>query len=995
MDYNHQFIEEYVAQKWAKQDVYKVENDYSKPKFYVLDMFPYPSGAGLHVGHPLGYIASDIYARYKRLKGFNVLHPMGYDAFGLPAEQYAIQTGQHPAITTEKNIKTFKRQLDKIGFSFDWSRVVSTCEPEYYKWTQWIFLKLFDSWFNQKTQKAEHIDKLIAHFEQKGNTDIQAACSDKTPVFSAQDWAGFSTIEKQETLMNYRLAYRSFAYVNWCPALGTVLANDEVKDGFSERGEHPVEKKKMAQWFLRITAYAERLLQGLDNLDWSDSMKEMQRNWIGKSKGASVRFQVKDSDQFIEVFTTRVDTIFGVTFLVLAPEHELVQSLTTDEYKQEIEQYIKDAGSRSEIERQADVRESSGQFTGGYVLHPFTGKQIPVYIADYVLAGYGTGAVMAVPSGDQRDYLFANKYELPIIPILSGQKNIKTEADPTKEGEYINSDFINGLTYEAATDALIKRLEEMQMGKGKIQFKMRDAGYSRQRYWGEPFPIYYKGEEMHAVRDLPVTLPEVTSYKPSGTGESPLANAPEWVKQFGEDTRMETDTMPGYAGSSWYFLRYMDAQNNEAFCGKEASSYWKNVDLYVGGSEHAVGHLLYSRFWHKFLKDNDLVATEEPFQKLVNQGMILGVSAYIIVGVVNRYKNEKSSDNKYLIDSKKTPLLLIDFNSYKIMNQEVSSLDYETIEKIQSINFKISKELEKYTNRVKEPFETGEFVFNNIFSIKPIPIGCLNSDGSLNIEKLKNDELWKNEIKDAEFLYIGEKYFPHREVEKMSKSKYNVVNPDDVIAQFGADCFRMFEMFLGPIDQAKPWDMQSIGGIARFLGKFWRLFNMDVNGNPQLIKEGDISKDDLKILHKTIKKVTEDIEKLSYNTAVSTFMICVNELGKSKVQHYKVLKDLVILMAPFAPFTSEFLWEKIGESGSVVKDASFPIWDDKYLIEDVKTYPISINGKVRVTMDFPADATPAHVEETALNDERVQKYLEGKTPKKVIVVPGRIVNIVM
>lgn len=926
MEYNHQFIEEYVAQKWAKQDVYKVENDYNKPKYYVLDMFPYPSGAGLHVGHPLGYIASDIYARYKRLKGFNVLHPMGYDAFGLPAEQYAIQTGQHPAITTEKNIKTFKRQLDKIGFSFDWSRVVSTCEPEYYKWTQWIFLKLFDSWFNQKTQKAEHIDTLIAQFEQKGNVDIQAACSDKTPIFSAQEWMNFSTIEKQEALMNYRLAYRSFAFVNWCPALGTVLANDEVKDGFSERGGHPVEKKKMAQWFLRITAYAERLLQGLDNLDWSDSMKEMQRNWIGKSKGASVRFQVKDSDQFIEVFTTRVDTIFGVTFLVLAPEHELVQSLTTNEYKQEIEQYIKDAGSRSEIERQADVRESSGQFTGGHVLHPFTGQPIPVYIADYVLAGYGTGAVMAVPSGDQRDYLFAKKYELPIIPILSGQKNIETEADPTKEGIYINSDFINGLTYEAATDALIKRLEEIQMGKGKIQFKMRDAGYSRQRYWGEPFPIYYKGEEMHAIRELPVTLPEVTSYKPAGTGESPLANAPDWVKQFGEDTRMETDTMPGYAGSSWYFLRYMDAQNNEAFCGKEASSYWKNVDLYVGGSEHAVGHLLYSRFWHKFLKDNDLVTTEEPFHKLVNQGMIQGRS---LLTKPNQIKNIPSG-------------------------------------------LHIPIELAPHDRLYKEQFTE-----------------LKNQDNRFEKVDLEKDVTWETD-KDGRLFIALEPL-----VEKMSKSKYNVVNPDDVIAQFGADCFRMFEMFLGPIEQAKPWDMQSIGGIARFLGKFWRLFNMDANGNPQLIKEGDISKDDLKILHKTIKKVTEDIEKLSYNTAVSTFMICVNELGKNKVQHYNVLKDLVILMAPFAPFTSEFLWEKIGESGSVVKDASFPIWEDKYLIEDVKTYPISINGKVRVTMDFPADATPAHVEETALNDERVQKYLEGKSPKKVIVVPGRIVNIVM
>lgn len=926
MDYNHKLIEEHVSKKWAEQDVYRVENDFSKPKYYVLDMFPYPSGAGLHVGHPLGYIASDIYARYKRLKGFNVLHPMGYDAFGLPAEQYAIQTGQHPAVTTEKNIKTFKSQLDKIGFSFDWSRQVSTCDPAYYKWTQWIFLKLFDSWFNLETQKAEAIDSLVDRLEKSGNAGLNAACSDKTPVVFAEEWKALSTVEKQEMLMNYRLAYRSYAFVNWCPALGTVLANDEVKDGFSERGGHPVEKKKMAQWFLRITAYAERLLNGLDSLDWSDSMKEMQRNWIGKSKGASVKFPVKDSENMIEVFTTRVDTIFGVTFLVLAPEHELVSSLTTSEYSEAVSQYIKEAGSRSEIERQADVRESSGQFTGGYVLHPFTGEEVPVFIADYVLAGYGTGAVMAVPSGDQRDYLFAKKYNLPIVPVLSAQKNIETEADPTKEGTYINSGFINGMTYDEATDTLIRKLEEMKMGKGKIQFKMRDAGYSRQRYWGEPFPIYYKGEEMHTIRELPVTLPNVTSYKPSGTGESPLANAPEWVKQFGEDTHMETDTMPGYAGSSWYFLRYMDAQNDEAFCGKEAVDYWKNVDLYVGGSEHAVGHLLYARFWHKFLRDYNLVATEEPFQKLVNQGMIQGRSLLTKPGQING-----------LPSGLHIPIELAPMDKlYKEQFVELKSKD----------------------NR-----------FENV--------------------NLERDVNWETD-KDGKLFIALEPL-----VEKMSKSKYNVVNPDDVIEQYGADCFRMFEMFLGPIEQAKPWDMQSIGGIARFLGKFWRLFNFDSNGNPQYNTSGDVSKDDLKILHKTIKKVTEDIEKLSYNTAVSTFMICVNELGRNKVQHISVLKDLIVLLAPFAPFTSEYLWEKIREKGSVVKDAAFPVWNDQYLVEETKTYPISINGKVRVTIDFPADADAKVVESTALADERVQKYLEGKTPKKVIVVPGKIVNIVL
>lgn len=926
MDYSHKIIEKHVAQKWADNNVYKVDNDSNKPKYYVLDMFPYPSGAGLHVGHPLGYIASDIYARYKRLKGFNVLHPMGYDAFGLPAEQYAIQTGQHPAITTEKNIKTFKNQLDKIGFSFDWSRVVSTADPSYYKWTQWIFLKLYNSWFNKETQKAESIESLISLFDKQGNKGIKAACGDKTNFFEASEWVAFSDIEKQEILMNYRLAYRSFAFVNWCPALGTVLANDEVKDGFSERGGHPVEKKKMAQWFLRITAYAERLLDGLVDLDWSDSMKEMQRNWIGKSKGASVKFPMKESSQFIEVFTTRVDTVFGVSFLVLAPEHELVAQLTTPEYKESVTNYIKEAGSRTEVERQADAKETSGQFTGGYVLHPFTQEEIPVFIADYVLAGYGTGAVMAVASGDQRDYLFAKKYNLPIIPILSGQKNLEVEADSTKEGVYINSSFINGLTYEAATDLLTPKLEEKELGFGKIQFRMRDAGYSRQRYWGEPFPLYYKGEEIHAIHELPVALPEVDSYKPSGTGESPLANAKDWVKQYGEDTRMETDTMPGYAGSSWYFLRYMDAQNSEAFCGKDAGTYWKNVDLYIGGSEHAVGHLLYSRFWHKFLYDYNLVFAEEPFQKMVNQGMIQGRSLLT-----------KSEQIKGVPTGLHIPIELAPLDKlYKPQFLQLKNQDnrFENVDAETDINWEIDK-------------DGKEFI-----ALEPL-------------------------------------------VEKMSKSKYNVVNPDDVIAQYGADCFRMFEMFLGPIDQAKPWDMQSIGGIARFLGKFWRLFNFNTDENPEFVRDVEVNKEDLKILHKTIKKVSEDIEKLSYNTAVSSFMICVNELSKNKIQHHQVLKNLVVLIAPFAPFTAEYLWEKIGENGFVVKDASFPLWDEKLLVEETKTYPISINGKVRVTMDFSVDTDIKEVEKMVLSDERVLKYLEGKTPKKVIVVPGRIVNIVL
>lgn len=927
MIYNFIEIEEQARQKWQydnkEKSVYKVENDISKPKYYVLDMFPYPSGAGLHVGHPLGYIFSDIIARYKRMQGFNVLHPMGFDAFGLPAEQYAIQTGQHPAITTDKNIETYRMQLRKIGFCYDWSREVITCEPSYYKWTQWIFLQLFNSIYCYENQQAYDIAVLIKHFEEQGNFNNTAYTNAEVPKFTAEEWKNYSDVEKQTILMDYRLAYQKDSWVNWCSALGTVLANDEIVNGVSERGGHPVEKKKMSQWFLRITAYAERLLAGLDTLDWTDAMKEMQRNWIGKSKGAMVSFRLENQDAEIEVFTTRVDTIFGVTFLVIAPEHELVKKITTPEYADAVNSYIKQAGAKSEIERQAEVKETSGQFTGAYVIHPFTKVEIPVYIADYVLAGYGTGAVMAVPSGDQRDWLFAEKYELPIIPILDAQVNIHIEADPTKEGVYINSGFINGMNYTEATDALIKRMEKEGIGYGKIQYKMRDAGYSRQRYWGEPFPIYYdKNGIIHTVDSLPVTLPEVESYKPTGTGESPLATAEAWVQQNGTDSKMETDTMPGYAGSSWYFLRYMDPHNDQELVDFNIQDYWKDVDLYVGGSEHAVGHLLYSRFWHKFLKDIGKVSTEEPFKKMVNQGMIQGRS---LLTKENQIKNMPAKLH--------IPVMLA------------------PNDKITKANF---AELIKADNR----FE------------------------AIDIE---NDINW--EEKDGQYIISLDV-----QVEKMSKRYLNVVNPDDMVLEYGADVFRMYEMFLGPIDTAKPWDTNGISGVANFLRKFWRLFFDDM-GNKKYA-DTDASADELKILHKCIKKINTDIENLSLNTCISTFMIAVNDLGKLKAVSVSVLTELNKLIAPFAPHTAEVLWTNLGMEGFVINQP-FPKHDEKYLIESTFTYPVQINGKHRANIEISLDADENEVKEIMLADEQVLKYMEGKPLKKMILVKGRIINIVV
>lgn len=998
MEYNFSEIEKQARSKWnyddAEKSVYKVDNNNNKPKYYVLDMFPYPSGAGLHVGHPLGYIFSDIYARYKRMKGFNVLHPMGFDAFGLPAEQYAIQTGQHPEITTKKNIETYIEQLQKIGFSYDWSRQVTTCEPEYYKHTQWIFLKLYNSIYCYKNQCAYNVSVLIKHFEEHGNHNNTAYTNEEVPAFSAEEWKAFSPKQQQDILMEYRLAYQKESFVNWCPALGTVLANDEIVNGVSERGGHPVEKKKMSQWFLRITAYAERLLQGLETLDWSESMKDMQRNWIGKSTGAMVSFPLKDYRERIDVFTTRVDTIFGVSFLVIAPEHDLVNQITTPEYKEAVDAYVKVCASKSDIERQAE-KQVSGQFTGAYVLHPFTQTEVPVFIADYVLAGYGTGAVMAVPSGDQRDYLFAKKFDLPIIPILDAQQNIANEADATKEGKYINSDFINGLNYKEATALLIQKLEEQKMGYGKVNFRMRDAGYSRQRYWGEPFPVYYdKDGIIHTVAEdkLPVTLPKVESYKPTGTGESPLATAIEWVTQNGEGTRMETDTMPGYAGSSWYFLRYMDPNNESELVIKEAQEYWQNVDFYVGGSEHAVGHLLYSRFWHKFLKDIGKVSTEEPFQKMVNQGMIQGVSKFVYrIRIASQ-----SSENEELPEVTSEKIVdLVDLNflpEIYISGNLIETIDdFNTIKGQELKNILSKYELEQKKNN---PNIFGEyFIIKELGNVSKLHVDIKYVDSitdTLDFNKLKDEDI---NYKDAIFITEEDgNYYCGREVEKMSKSKFNVVNPDQIIEQYGADTFRMYEMFLGPIDTAKPWDTNGISGVSNFIRKFWRLFYDDFGKAKNI--EVEETQDELKILHKAIKKINEDIERLAFNTCVSTFMIAVNDLSKLKTVSKSTLADLVKLISPFAPHTAEVLWSNLGNKTSVV-EADFPVHDEQYLVESAFNYPIQINGKHRANIEIPLDMPQEEIQKLVLADERVHKFTEGNSPKKFIVVPGRIINVVV
>ncbi len=989
MDYQFKDIEQKWQQFWAKNGTFKAEDKSAKPKYYVLDMFPYPSGAGLHVGHPLGYIASDIFARYKRLKGFNVLHPMGYDSFGLPAEQYAIQTGQHPAITTEANIATYRRQLDQIGFSFDWSREVRTSSPDYYKWTQWIFMQLFNSWYNKDADKAESIAKLVEHFEQKGSAGINAVCDEEVLSFTAEEWKALNNREQQNELLKYRLTYLRESTVNWCAALGTVLANDEVKDGFSERGGYPVEQKKMMQWSMRITAYAERLLQGLDTIDWPEPLKEMQRNWIGKSTGASVKFPIEgagieergasDLSQatgntnlatYIEVFTTRVDTIFGVTFLVIAPEHELVSTLTTPEQKADIDAYIAQTKKKSELDRMADAKTVSGAFTGSYVLNPLNNERIPIWIADYVLAGYGTGAVMAVPSGDQRDYLFAKHFNLPIVPIIDIQ-NIETEADPTKEGKYINSDFMNGLAYKEATAAVIAKLEAIGAGKAKVNFRMRDAIFGRQRYWGEPVPVYFKDGLPHLIEEqhLPLLLPEVDKYLPTETGEPPLGRAEGWKHPEGE---YELSTMPGWAGSSWYWYRYMDAHNDKEFASKEAIAYWKDVDLYIGGSEHATGHLLYSRFWNKFLKDLDLVIEEEPFKKLINQGMIQGRSNFVYRAFFRPWGELFDDANTV---KKSTPVLFVSFEyAQKILKGELLSDNIKDLI------------IDQLGESAVEKYNVGQAVF-----VQPLHVDVNIVDNEvLNLNKFKQ---WRPEYADAEFILENGKYVCGVEIEKMSKSKFNVVNPDDLISRYGADTLRMYEMFLGPLEQSKPWNTNGIEGVFKFLRKFWRLFHNEAwEFN---VSDAEPSKAELKSLHKIIRKVEEDVERFSFNTSVSSFMIAVNELTDLKCNNRAILQDMVIVLSSYAPHICEELWTLLGNTAGSLSYAAYPKFNSAYLVEDEFAYPISINGKTKMNLNISLSLEPKAIEEFVLANADVQRYLDGKAPKKVIVVKGRIVNMVV
>lgn len=926
MEYNFREIETKWQKYWLDHKSYQAEDPGTagtvKPKYYGLSMFPYPSGAGLHVGHPLGYIASDIYARYKKLLGFNVLHPMGYDSFGLPAEQYAIQTGQHPAITTEQNLKRYREQLDKIGFSFDWDREVRTSDPSYYKWTQWIFKQLYNAWYNQTANKAQSIDDLMVIFENEGNADIKAA-SAPTELFSAAEWKAFSEKEKQAILMNYRLTYLADSWVNWCPALGTVLANDEIKDGVSERGGHPVEQKLMRQWSMRITAYADRLIQDLDAVDWTDSIKDQQRNWIGKSVGASVVFKTEAGEP-IEVFTTRPDTIFGVSFMVLAPEHPLVETITTDKFKDAVATYQKQTSLKTERDRQADVKTISGAFTGAYALHPFTGDKIEIWIADYVLAGYGTGAVMAVPCGDQRDYDFAGHFGIEIKNIFK-DVDISEQAYTEKDAIITNSDFLTDLPAKKAIKLAVFEIEKRGFGKGQTNFRLRDAVFSRQRYWGEPFPVYYKDGTPYLVADdqLPVTLPEVDKYLPTEDGEPPLARATKDAWNVFEGDRMEYNTMPGWAGSSWYFLRYMDPHNEEAFVSKEKADYWNQVDLYIGGSEHATGHLLYSRFWTKFLFDMGFISFNEPFKKMINQGMILGRSSFV-------YRDKASGK-------------------------------FVTAEK-------------------RHEFETSQLHAD---------IHLVDND-KLDIEAFKK---WLPEYKDAEFILSEEgTYTCGHEVEKMSKSKYNVQTPDELVEKFGADTLRCYEMFLGPLEQAKPWDTKGINGVHNFLRKFWRLFH-DAENNFE-VSDAAPSKEALKTLHKTIKKIQDDLERFSFNTAVSNFMIATNELTEQKCNNRAILSELLILLTPYAPHITEELWSQLGNTESITK-ATFPTFNPDYLIEAEFAYPVSFNGKMRFTLPLPTEFTKEEVEKAVLANEQTIKYLDGNAPKKMIVVPGRIVNIVI
>ncbi len=934
MEYDFRKIEKEWQAQWKKNGAYRVKNDFSKPKCYVLDMFPYPSGAGLHVGHPLGYIASDIYSRYKRLKGFNVLHPMGYDAFGLPAEQYAIEHGVHPAKSTVQNIDTFRKQLDNIGFCYDWDREVRTCEPGYYKWTQWIFLQLFNSFFNRATRKAEPITALTAEFEKNGNAG-HTCPGDASISFTAEQWKQYTEKEKQDILMNYRLAFCGYGEVNWCEALGTVLANDEVVNGVSERGGHPVVKKKLRQWYLRITEYADRLLEGLETIEFSEAMKEMQTNWIGKSYGAEIDFAIVSRESSgvseeltthhspLTVYTTRPDTIFGVDFMVIAPEHELIESITTPAQKQAVEEYITYVKSRSDRERQAE-KKISGCFTGAYAVNPFNGKQIPIWISEYVLAGYGTGAIMGVPCGDERDHKFAKHFNIPITNII-GQHYNGVDANPTKDAQLENSEFLNGVVMRDAIGIVNAKLEEMGIGKKKVNYKMRDAAFSRQRYWGEPFPIQWKNGVAVPLNEteLPLLLPEVDSYSPGPEGEGPLANIPAWVAK-----ELETNTMPGYAGSSWYFLRYMDPHNTETFCDRTLSDYWNQVDLYIGGTEHAVGHLLYSRMWTKVLFDLGHIGFDEPFRKLLNQGMIQGSSRFVY-----RLKGTQK------------------FVSLGLINNKTYDLD----------------------------------------QTDPIRVDVNFVDGvELDLEAFKK---WRNgEYANAEFILEDGKYICGSEVEKMSKSKFNTVNPDDLVEKFGADTFRMYEMFLGPVDQSKPWDTKGIEGVHRFLKKLWRLFFDEAKG--KIWTDEKATAEELKVLHRTIRKIEEDTERFSFNTAVSAFMICVNELSDLKCHKREILELLVIMVTSYAPHISEELWKALGNENSVL-DAAFPEYEEKYTIESSKEYPVSINGKVRTNINIALDATAEQVQEITLANELVQKWMEGKALKKFIFVKGKMINVVI
>ncbi len=929
MDYQFAEIEKKWQQYWKDNQVFKVKEDISRAKYYVLDMFPYPSGAGLHVGHPLGYIASDIYSRYKRLNGFNVLHPMGFDAYGLPAEQYAIQTGQHPAITTEKNIARYKEQLEKLGFSYDWSREVRTCDPKYYKWTQWTFIRLFESWYNRKTGSAEPISELITEFNHNGNTLIEAA-SDFEERFEAKTWNSLSEVEQQQVLMHYRLAYLSDTVVNWCPELGTVLANDEVKEGFSERGGHPVERKLMKQWSLRITAYAQRLLDGLDMIDWPESLREMQRNWIGRSQGGQMFFEVVSHPEkpTIDFFTTRPDTVFGATFMVLAPEHELVETITIPQYRTQVEEYISWAKNRSERERMSEVKKVSGVFTGAYALNPFTNQQIPVWVADYVLMGYGTGAIMAVPAHDTRDFAFARNFKLPIIQVVvpTNQKPEDTsswnEAKDSKDGILINSGFISGMEVEKATNAVIDKAVEWGIGKRLVRYRLRDAIFSRQRYWGEPFPVYYKNGMPYPLRyeELPLELPVTDSYLPTETGEPPLARAANW--HTAEGYPFETNTMPGFAGSCGYYLRFMDPHNESQYFSKQANDYWRDVDLYIGGAEHATGHLIYARFWNKFLFDIGLVCTDEPFRKLINQGMIQGRSNFVY-----RIKGTNTFVSKGLKEN------------------------YET----QSIN---------------------------------VDIG-LTSNDILDLERFRQ---WRSDFANASFILEDGKYVCGFEIEKMSKSLHNVVNPDELIERYGADTLRMYEMFLGPLEQSKPWDTHGIEGVFRFIRKLWRLFHDDKNQFNVSNQQPEIQ--ELKVLHRTIQKVRDDTERFSFNTAVSALMICVNELLDLKCNKRAVLQELVILISPYAPHIAEELWHLLGNNTSV-SSATFPAYDESLITEENITYPVSFNGKLRFRLELPATMTAAEIESVVLKAGEAQKWLAGQQPKKIIVVPHKIINIVV